>query len=107
MKHIITAAAVVAAVATVLGQRFVMSALILIFRSIQGSFTPSSDTSYSTPVLDAVPDAPAKQRATRKRRSAKPRTTAEVVKAEKTIAPKHTAHKPRTTAALKVVEIIA
>lgn len=104
MKPIISVAAVVAAVLTVLSTRFVVPALILIFRSIERSSTPSSDAAGSTPVLEAVPDAPAKPRATRKRSSAKPKATTEVVKAEKVAAPKRTTRKPRASASLKVVE---
>ena len=73
MKTIIYAAAIAAALLTVLSTRFVIPALILCFKAIEQSFAPQEPE--LVPVLAAVPEPavvaepapPAKPRTTRKR----------------------------------------
>ena len=56
MKPIIYAAAIPAALLTVLSTRFVIPALILCFKAIELSFAPQQPEPELVPVLAAVPD---------------------------------------------------
>ena len=106
MKTIIYAAAFVAALLTVLSTRLFIPAAIILFRAIEQSFAPTSDTSDSTPVLSVVADAPApaKPRATRKRSRTATAAKSSATEAKK-VTPKKTVRKPRASVAdLKVAE---
>ena len=72
MKFLITVAAVVAALLTVLSTRLLVPALILLFRSIEAGFAPDAPSpvvaAEPVPVLiDETPKPAPKKRATRKR----------------------------------------
>ena len=85
MKYLIYAAAVVAALLTVLSTRLLIPAMILIFRAIEQSFAPADDTA----AVKALPMA-----------------TASVVVAEAKPAPRRARRRKPSKALLEKVEAI-
>ena len=82
-KTIVTAAALLAALVTVLGSRFVVPALILVFRSIEAGFAPADNTDL---LVGAMPAAVTEEVKPKPRKARRRRPSAATLKAIEGIA---------------------